>query len=189
MRRRFLLTVVAIAAGGVLLPACGGDDESAGGAPKGSPENPLVAKMPDSASSETPSGAAPGYQELVERQSRRPGTEFTPCNLVSKGQARAMFGAPIQDPVEAPQGPTCIYRTQAGKGFVTLAVQTADFERLRPQLRRSRRVEVAERFAYCGEHGQEMLYVPLSHGQVLSVAAPCSMARKFAATALRQLPA
>ena len=111
----------------------------------------------------------------------------SPCNLVTKTQAREIVGTPIQEPLEAPQGPTCIYRTQTGDGFVTLAVQTVDFRELKPQLQQPQRVAVSDRTAYCGQYGQAMLYLPLSRGRVLTVSGPCRVAKQFAATALRQL--
>jgi hypothetical protein len=132
-------------------------------------------------------GTGPGYKDLVDRQQRKPQRRFTPCNLVTKSQARAIVGAPVRDPLEAPQGPTCIYRTTKGKGFVTVAVQSLSFKKLKPRLRQSRRVTVSRRTAYCGQYGQAMLYVPLSGGRVLSVAGPCPVARRFAAAAVQRV--
>ena len=138
------LSLIALLLMTALLAACGG--QSTPKPPPGSPQNPLVAQAPqDSVTAGTaqrgrPRGegrsgrgaegakpkadAQPGYQKLVERQGSKPRSRFTPCNLVSKAQAGAIVGAPLQDPLEAPQGPTCIYRSQDGKRFVTLAVQS-----------------------------------------------------------------
>ena len=200
-------------AGSVMLPtACGGGDDSKASAPPGSPKNPLVAKSQTTATagesspapasksrgrkasratgSKTPSSGSetqPGYQKLVDRQTGKPRSSFTPCNLVTKAQAREIVGAELRDPVEAPQGPTCIYRTKTGKGFVTLAVQTVKFKKIRPHLHQARRFKVSDRTAYCGQFGQAVLYVPLSRGRVLSVTAPCPVGRQFAATAVRRL--
>ena len=166
----------------------GGTGESAGSrgpsaANGGEPATP----QPSGGSQGSESG--PGYEQLLEGQSQRPRSRFTPCNLVSKAQATSIVGAPLQDPLEAPQGPTCIYRTHSGKGLVTLAVQSVDFKKLRSQLRQPQRLQISQQTAYCGQYGQAMLYVPLSRGRVLSIAAPCKVAKEFAATALRQLPA
>ena len=220
--RPTLLLALMVAAG--LAAGCGGDD-SASKAPKGSPENPLVAQKPSppeggsadaqarsnegsSTADERGSGGAaggaggaaggssevqlgsegqPGYKELVERQSRRPRGRFTPCNLVTQSQAGRIVGARMREPLEAPQGPTCIYRSEAGESFITIAVQTVEFGKLRPQLRQPQRVELSGRTAYCGQYGQPMLYLPLSQGRVLTIAGPCRVARQFAAAALRQL--
>lgn len=133
------------------------------------------------------SKAQPGYEGLVEGQTSAPRSRFTPCNLVTKAQASAIIGAPLRDPVEAPQGPTCVYRAESGEGFVTVAVQTVNFKKLRPQLRQRKRLDISGRDAYCGQYGQAMLYMPLARGQVLTIAGRCPVARRFAATALRQL--
>jgi hypothetical protein len=133
------------------------------------------------------SGKGPGYKDLVDSQQRKPQSRFTPCNLVTKAQARAIVGAPVRDPLEAPQGPTCIYRTAKGKGFITVAVQSVSFKKLRPRLHQPRRIKVSTRTAYCGQYGQAMLYVPLSRGRVLSVAGPCPVARQFAAAAVQRV--
>ena len=195
MRR---LCLLALAGAALALHACGGASDPP--AAPGSPEKPLVAeqtRLGGAASSEGRSNEAaaagsrvtPGYEALVEKQSRHPRSRFTPCNLVTPEQARTVLGAPILDPVEAPQGPTCIYRTRDGRGFVTVAVQSLRLDTLMPRLRLRHRVAVAGRTGYCGTYGQPMLYVPISHGRVLSIAAPCAVAKRFAIRAMRRLPA
>jgi hypothetical protein len=185
------LGLIALATATALLCACGGADKPA--APPGSPKNPLVGNPTQdtargrSNEGATRSSAQPGYQKLVERQARRPATRFTPCNLVSRTQARAILGGPIMAPIEAPQGPTCIYRSRSGKSFVTLAVQPLGIRHLKKQMRHPQAVGVAHRTAYCGTYGQPMLYVPLSRSRVLSVAAPCPVAKQFAARAVARL--
>ena len=179
-RAACLLALLAAA----LLTACGGEDPPAAG----SPERPLAAKTTPGEPGAAPAGSGaqkPGYDALVERQSSKPRSRFTPCNLVTRAQARAILGAPVLAPVEAGQGPTCIYRTREG-GFVSVAVQRTPFERIEPRLRQRRRVDVAGRAAYCGTYGQPMLYVPLARGRVLSIAGRCDVARGFAAKAVRQ---
>ena len=133
-----------------------------------------------------PARQKPGYDALVERQSSKPRSRFTPCNLVTRAQARAILGAPVLAPVEASQGPTCIYRTREGGGFVCVTVQRTPFERIEPRLRQRRRIDVAGRAAYCGTYGQPMLYVPLARGRLLTIAGRCDVARGFAAKAVRQ---
>lgn len=175
--------VLALAAG--LLAGCGGDADTA--PPPGSPENPLVGKR----TSDTDEGAArsaePGFDAIVKRQSRKPQLRFTPCNLVTKGRARTILGVPIEDPVEAPQGPTCVYRTQDGERFITLAVQSQPIGRLLRQLSDRRAVDVDGRTAYCGRFGQPLLHLPISSGRVLTVAARCATARRFAIDSLAGL--
>jgi hypothetical protein len=182
-----LLCPLALVAVAGLLAACGGGSDKK--ATPGSPQNPLVGRnTPEAkAQSSEAGGGGPGYQKLLERQTSKPASNFTPCNLVSKRQAQSIMGAQIQDPLEAPQGPTCIYRTRDGKNFITLAVQPVKFATLKRRLADRRAIAVSDRTAYCGRYGQSMLYMPLSGGRVLSVAARCKVAKKFAVTALGQL--
>jgi hypothetical protein len=137
-----------------------------------------------------PDGAkakAPGYQALLKQKGTQKGSRFTPCNLVSERRAAAILGGPVQQPLEAPQGPTCIYRSTSGKSFVTIAVQTTSFAKLRKQLVKPSRVDVRGRAAYCGRLGQPMLYVPLTGSRVLTVTAPCPIAKAFAVSAVQTL--
>jgi hypothetical protein len=181
--------LIALAAAATLVAACGGAENRA--AP-GTPSNPMVAKPTEGTTtgrSNEGAGSAgeqPGYQKLVERQTSNPSSRFTPCELVTRTQARAILGAPVLAPQEAPQGPTCIYRTRTGSAFVTLAVQRQDIRTLKRQLRQPEAVDVSNRVAYCGNYGQQVLYVELSGGRVLSVAAPCKVARQFARKAVAQ---
>ena len=196
MRLR-LLALAVLAGTAIGAAACGGS--SAPPAAPGSPERPLagttrsVGGVPasghsnEAAASSSRKGSEPGYDALLKSQSKHPLSRFTPCNLVTRKQAAAILGAPMLDPVEAAQGPTCVYRSKNGRSFVTLAVQSLDFGRIRPHLRLSKRVTVGGRTAYCGTYGQPMLYVPLSGGRVLSVTGRCAIARQFAGRAVRQL--
>jgi hypothetical protein len=106
---------------------------------------------------------------------------------VTESQARGILGRPVQQPVEAPQGPTCIYRPQSGKRLIALAVQQLDFDKVKPLLRKSRAITVADHTGFCGTYGQAMLFVPLSHLRVLTVSAPCAVAKAFATQALPHL--
>jgi hypothetical protein len=110
-----------------------------------------------------------------------------PCTLVTKRQARALIGVPIQEPLQAAQGPTCIYRSVTGDRFVTLAVQDTSLGRLRAQLHGSRRVDVAHRTGYCGTLGRPLLHVAVTPRRVLTVSAPCRLAARFAVRAVSSL--
>jgi hypothetical protein len=189
-----LLSLVVLVAVTAVLTACGG--ESAPPPAPGSPAKPLVGQQTPASPHASRLNEAgrqagtvkPGYQALVKRQSRKPTNRFSPCNLVSQAQAKAIVGQPIQDLVEAPQGPTCIYRPKNEKaGYITLAVQSTPFSAIKRQIRKAHTVDVSNRTAYCGSYGQPMLYVPISSGRVLSIAAPCAVAKKFAITAVRRL--
>ncbi len=130
-------------------------------------------------------GRDPTKTERKQKALRRSASR--PCSLVSKTQAAAIVGTAILEPLEAPQGPTCIYQTKSGSPYITLAVQTVNFTKLRKQIRNTRAVSVADRTAYCGTYGKPMLFLPLTGGRVLSITASCGVARRFAARAAPHL--
>jgi hypothetical protein len=175
----------------------GSSSESGTSSPKAANGAPSTSKRSKAGASpapkqtavgETGAGTAPNYESLVGKQTSKPASRFTPCNLVTPSQASAILGAAVREPIEAPQGPTCIYRTQTGKAFITLAVQTTSFKQLRKQLRRPKKVTVGGRTGYCGVYGQPMLYVPLADGRrVLSVSAACAVGTQFATRAIATL--
>jgi hypothetical protein len=179
--------IALFAALAVALGACGGGEPAK--APAGSPGNPLASGADRDAPDPDAPGkpGRPGYRDLVEDQSSAPGKRDSPCALVTKKQAQAIVGGTLLDPLEAPQGPTCIYRDRAGETFITLAVQQQGFGGLRDDVARLRRVSVADRRAYCGVHGAPMLYLPLKRGRVLSVTAQCEVAMRFARSAVPRL--
>jgi hypothetical protein len=112
-----------------------------------------------------------------------------PCTLVSVTVAETITGGPIAGRVEAPLGPTCIYKRGSSKTDITLAVESASFARVTRGMTKPVMVLVNGRKAYCGTLGTQMLFVPLPDGAVLNVTAPCAVARRFAATALSRLRA
>jgi hypothetical protein len=116
-------------------------------------------------------------------------TGQSPCALVSRAEAQAIVGRPIDAPVEAPLGPTCIYQPRGGKALITLTVESIDFSKIRAQIRDPTRVEVGGRTAYCGNYGQPVTLVPLAGGRILDVTAPCAIGVRFAAKALPRLNA
>jgi hypothetical protein len=175
MRVRNLIPILAL---GGLLCACGAG-APASHAP-GSTTNPTKGATTPKTSSGR-SNEASGAQQAAAVET----AGSAPCTLVTREQASAILGERISKPSEAVQGPTCVYKGH--KSFVTLAVQTLDFDKIKPKLGLRQRVEVSSKVAYCGNYGQQMLYVPLSEGRVLSVAAPCPRAKRFAALAVRAL--
>jgi hypothetical protein len=113
-----------------------------------------------------------------------------PCTLVSASEAQAIVGKPVGQPTEAPQGPTCIYRPEGAKSFITLAVESKNFSKTEPQSQLHSRISltVGAHAAYCGTAGgAPTLIVPLSGGKFMAVAAPCPVAASFAAKALSRL--
>jgi hypothetical protein len=180
-----LHSLIALLTATALLSACGGQAAKPG--PAGSRDNPLVGKPTKTTADGRSNEAAAATDAASVSGAERSISGTAPCRLVSRTQARAILGAPIQAPLEAPQGPTCIYRTKTGKGYVTLAVQPLDFTTLTRRVQQRERLDIARRAAYCGMNGQPMLYAQVARGWVLSIAAPCRVARQFAAKALAQL--
>jgi hypothetical protein len=143
-----------------------------------------VAKRP--AVSGEAGAAVTGGTSVRKQKALSPGAS-RPCSLVTKTQAAAIVGTPLVEPLEAPQGPTCIYQTKSGKPYITLAVQTVNFTKLRKQIRKTRAVPIANRTAYCGTYGEPMLFLPVTGGRVLTISAPCNVAQQFAAKAVGHL--
>jgi hypothetical protein len=112
-----------------------------------------------------------------------------PCTLVTRDEAQAIVGKSVGTPVDAPQGPTCVYDVLGAKAPVTLAVQALHFSTVKPQAQLQDRItlSIAGHSAYCGVAGTPTLIVPLSAGRFLSVAAPCPIAASFATKALGRL--
>jgi len=177
----------------IALVAAGcGSDQGHPKAPPGTPQNPLAAVTPDPQGLTGEAGgnpAKPDYQRLLDKQREAPSQpkQANPCALVTKAQAQRALGGRLIDPVSLPQGPTCIYRNRSSARYATISVQARDFAVLRRQLKRARRVDVADRPAFCGVHGRPMLYLSLGGGKVLSVAAQCDPAVRLARRAGAQL--
>ena len=98
-----------------------------------------------------------------------------------------IVGAPIATPQEAPLGPTCIYERRGGGDLITVAVESLEFATIRSKIRDTIRATVVGRTAYCGDYGRPTTFVPLAHGRVLNVSAPCAVGTRFAEKALRRL--
>ena len=191
---RRVLSLICVVAAPVTVAACGNEERRPSPGPVGSPQNPVAARAAPGATEpsgraarESGAAAHPSYDRIVGSQERRPRERLSPCNLVTKTQAQAILGASILPPREALQGPTCIYETRRPAKFVTMAVQSADIAALKPQLRRVQPVTIAAKRGYCGRLGQPVLYVPLGGSRVLTIAAECGTAQRFAKTALPRL--
>lgn len=184
-----LRSLIAVAAALALATGCGASKPN----PAGSRQNPLVGK-PTQLTADGRSNEAAGPSDTTAGAGAGAGASAaaahgrtTPCRLVSRDQARTILGAPVLAPLRAPQGPTCIYRTKTGKGFVTVAVQPLDYTALVRRVKHPARTSIARHAAFCGSYGQPMLYAQIARGWVLSIAARCDVAREFAAKALGRL--
>jgi hypothetical protein len=107
-----------------------------------------------------------------------------PCMLVSSSEAQTILGRPIDSPVQAPLGPTCIYQARGAKSFITLAVESIDFAKIKARISKRMQFNVRGRTGYCGVFGQPTTFVPLASGRVLSIIAPCGIGIRFAGKAL-----
>jgi hypothetical protein len=141
----------------------------------------------------TPTGpvkARPPQPGTIDDEVNASGAKkLDPCSLVSRPEAQAIVGGAVAAPVDAPQGPTCIYRRKNGKGLITLAVQATNFSKVQPQsqLRDRISVTVHGHTAYCGLAGTPTMILPLSSGRFLTISAPCQIAASFAAKALGRI--
>ncbi len=209
--RRIAVISLALVAGAV--GGCGGGSDEK--APPGSASNPLKA-LPNPTPTRTPPdqvsgegsnktskaprasedrGVPPKSARAAEtakssgarKQKAQAPSASRPCTLVPKSRAQSILREPILQPTYAPLGPTCLYRSRSGKVFVTLGVQEVRFASATRKMTKRKRLVVGGRAAYCGTLGRPITYVRLSARRVLMVTAPCAVARKFAAHALRNL--
>ncbi len=109
---------------------------------------------------------------------------LNPCTLVTASEARSITAGAVVGTLEAPLGPTCIYRSSNSKAAnITMTVESLKLSQVTHRMSKSTQFSVKSHPAYCGRLGPQMLFVPLANGQVLNVVAPCSVARQFAALA------
>ena len=128
-----------------------------------------------------PSSQAPTAKDAEATKSAHP------CTLVTKSEAQAIIGQPIEAPQEAAQGPTCIYKTPDSATFITVAVLDQRFGQIKNLISNLSPVPGLGHEAYCGSYGRPTLYVVLSTDSLLTITAPCPAAEKFAMKALTRL--
>ena len=199
-----LLSVIQFAAAALLIAACGGSSSTrsaTAAAGHSAPNEPGPGTTTQTQRDFVTHGVitqrpvpGTGGNEINDDNRGRAGSgsqpaagQSNPCTLVSKAEAQAIVRRPIATPQEAPLGPTCIYQPVGAKNFVTLAVESIDFARIRPHIRNLTRVDVRGRTAHCGTYGQPATFVALGRGRVLNVTAPCAIGIRFAAKALPRL--
>ena len=132
-------------------------------------------------------GSEPTDESAGHAPGATSGSGPNPCELVSRKQAQAIVGTPVATPQEAPLGPTCIYQPRKRTEQITVDVEPLDFAKIRPMIRGAIRVSAANHTVYCGRYGRPTTFVPVAHGNVLNIAAPCAIGIQFAETAIRQL--
>jgi hypothetical protein len=215
MRKTTIAAIAILALASLALAGCGGSSSAGSAAPKPATvkarptpveSNPDIGLSSSQQPGAQQSGSSGGKSQNVDQVSSvhvqkgkaTPSTTsdnnvnsgaLNPCRLVSLPEARSIAGREITTRLEAPLGPTCIYKGGGAQPGVTLAVETASFTQMSHQLGKRKQVVVEGRKGYCGHLGTQMLLVPLARGQLLSVAAPCGLAQRFAVKALQRLSA
>lgn len=116
-------------------------------------------------------------------------TTLDPCSLVTRSEVESAAGATLSAGVEAPLGPSCIFKRGGRAPDIALAVVPLSFAEARHSLPRPEAVTVGAHTAYCGGPAHAVLLVSVAPGRVLSVSAPCSVARRIAAIAIGRLSA
>lgn len=156
--------------------------------PLGSPGNPLQAPaMHPSVVQAAKNKGHLNEARAPETMAEEAQQSEKPCTLVTADEAAAVFGESIRAPVEAPMGPTCLYRTNAREDFVSVALPTIDGEHRQQMLHGLERVDVDGLKGYCGPAEHSNLLVPLTDDRVLTVnggGGGCEVAKAFALKAL-----
>src|SRR5581483_4308853 len=78
------------------------------------------------------------------------GPRKDPCEFVTAAEAQGILGSPTLDPIVAPMGPTCIYRTRNHRTTISVSVETLGARQLAATLRGMRKLGLAGHGeAYC----------------------------------------
>jgi len=133
--------------------------------------------------------ARPTPQTTSDEKSTSAATQPNPCQLVSLPQAQTITGGAVTSRIEAPLGPTCIYKRSGSGPGITLAIESMSFAQATRHMEKRQAIVIHSRQAYCGHLGSQLLVVRLGRTQLLNVTAPCGIAQRFAALALSRLTA
>ena len=109
-----------------------------------------------------------------------------PCRLVTRGEAAAILGEPVQTEVGM-QGPTCIYQPSGSQPQMTVVVERTDLAGLRRRASQATPIGVGGESGWCLRYGSPSVAVPLADGALLHVTGPCGLAGRFAASALARV--
>jgi hypothetical protein len=104
-----------------------------------------------------------------------------PCSLVTVKQAKKILGGKVKVS-ERLQGPTCVY-TGSGRE-VSLVLEERPLKPLVDGARKSQKLSVAGRTAYCIRYETTSVVAAVGKGRVLQVAGPCQAGVRFAALAI-----
>ena len=134
-----------------------------------------------------PAGAlAASLRSGPDRVGRTP-QRINLCRLVTPKQASKFTGRRLRWHREAPLGPTCIYSFRGTSNIITTTIEPLRVDDAIAGVHVSRTFRIRDRRSYCGTLGQRLLIASLPGHKVLKVAAPCRIAEKFAAQAMRSL--
>jgi hypothetical protein len=114
---------------------------------------------------------------------------LNPCTLVSHAQAQTATGTALHEGIEAPLGPTCIFRPRGAGAEITLALELAKLGQASQALHAPRRFTIEGRAAFCAQGPQHTLVLSVRPGQVLTVTAPCKAAVRLASIVVGRLTA
>ena len=106
-----------------------------------------------------------------------------PCKLVPVGSASTILHAHVTE-IDAPLGPTCIFKLRGRKQTYTLAIEAISVSATVRKMKHVSKFKLTGHSAYCGRLGTDVLLVALPHRQALDVHAPCRAARGLASVAL-----
>jgi hypothetical protein len=207
-----LLCIVQALAAGLLVAACGGSSSSTHSTTAPGAQNaanqPSIAvtkaahdpvtngvvthhAFPGTGGGEVnddnPAGNPADVPSAADTSVRRAPGPRDPCTLVSTAEARSILGKPISTPIDAPLGPTCIYRPVGTNNLITLTVGSIEFAKVRARIHNPIQRDIGGRTAYCGEYGQPTTFVPLARVGTLTITAPCGIGFHFATEAVPRL--
>lgn len=213
VRTRHLATLVAVCAGLAALVGCGGGSSPTTNAVVAKhPDQASVASDLDMGRAKAQqTAAAPHFSKQAQSkvskghrsQKGKPTPALSnddhnpagassgqpnPCNLLTGAEAGAITGKEITRTLEAPLGPTCVYKIAGSKSDITLAIESSNLSQVTHHMGKRQQLNIAGHKAYCGKLGSQMLFVPLTGGRFLHVTAPCPVAQRLAAVALKRLP-
>jgi hypothetical protein len=123
-----------------------------------------------------------------DQRSGTGGSQLDPCTVLTLSEVQTMIGGTITSPVEAPQGPTCIYKSTGAKAWITLSVERrTDYAKVAGWMKHGQKLTVGTHSGDCGQLGNDNLFLPLGNGRVVHVTAPCAIAKEIAATVVSRL--
>ena len=107
---------------------------------------------------------------------------------VARAEASTILGQAVAEPQSVLQGPSCLYRVKGRERVVALSVAPGSISTIQRRGRDVIKLRLRNRAGFCVNYGRPKVIVPLTRGRLLSVAAPCQIAARFASVALPRIP-